>query len=53
MIATTANKSKPARGEIAQLYLELLTSSKAPKGKRIHPLRKRRRAEKIAPSCPL
>jgi hypothetical protein len=36
-----------------QLFLALQTSSKTPKRKQVHPLRKRRRAEKIAPSCPL
>jgi hypothetical protein len=36
-----------------QLFLPLLSSIKTPKRKQIHPSRKRRRAEKIAPSCPL
>jgi len=36
-----------------QLSLVLQTSPKGSKRKQIHPLRKRRRAEKIAPSCPL
>jgi len=36
-----------------QLFLALQSSPKAPKRKQVHPLRKRRRAEKIAPSCPL
>jgi hypothetical protein len=36
-----------------QLSLALQTSSKVPKRKQVHPLRKRRCAEKIAPSCPI
>lgn len=35
-----------------QLSLALQTSSKVLKRKQVHPLRKRRRAEKISPSCP-
>jgi hypothetical protein len=36
-----------------QLVLALQTSPKVPKRKQVRPLRKRRRAEKIAPSCSL
>jgi hypothetical protein len=36
-----------------QLFLLLQLSSKSPTKRQIHPSRKRRRAEKIAPSCPL
>jgi hypothetical protein len=36
-----------------QLFLALQFSVKTPRGKAIHPSRKRRRAETIAPSCPL
>jgi hypothetical protein len=39
--------------KVEQLFLELQTSAKVPKRKQVHSLRKRRRAEKIAPSCPL
>jgi hypothetical protein len=34
-------------------FLALQTLSKVLKRKQVHPLRKRRRAEKISPSCPL
>jgi hypothetical protein len=39
--------------KVEQLFLALPILSKVAKKKQVHPLRKRRRAEKIAPSCPL
>lgn len=36
-----------------QLFLPIEPLSEAWKKKQVHPSRKRRRAEKIAPSCPL
>jgi len=36
-----------------QLLLPLRSLSKTPNKKQVHPLRKRRRAEKFAPGCPL
>jgi hypothetical protein len=58
--ADSANNDSAKRGDkgfplpnAMQLFLALQFSVKTPMEKAVHPSRKRRRAETIAPSCPL